>query len=71
MKKYDRMECLYAFRNCLGSPVIVYKFGNQNLITYEDNFKFIDDLPFAAYFDFETIWKLLIGAIVKCILFLL
>ena len=71
MEKYGGIECLYAFRNCLGSPVIVYKFGNQNLITYEDNFKFIDDLPFAAYFDFETISKLFIGVIVKCILFLL
>ena len=46
---YDR-----HIKQCSGSPGIVYKFTNQNLIIYEGNFHFRGDLPFAAYFDFET-----------------
>ena len=33
---------------------MVYNFNNQNLVTFEDNFKSKGDLPFALYFDFET-----------------
>ena len=40
--------------NCSGVPGIVYNFNNQNLVTFEDNFKSKGDLPFALYFDFET-----------------
>ena len=29
-------------------------FINQNLVTYDDNFKFRGDLPLFPYFDFET-----------------
>ena len=35
-------------------PGILYKFENQSLKTDKDIFKFEGDLPFAAYFDFET-----------------
>ena len=38
---------------CGRMPGIVYKFENQNILTFEENLKNLGDLPFAAYFDFE------------------
>ena len=35
-------------------PGILYRFENQSLVTFEDNYEFRGDSPFAAYFDFET-----------------
>lgn len=35
-------------------PGIIYKFENQKLVTFEDNLKYMGDLPFDAYFDFKT-----------------
>ena len=35
-------------------PGITYKFENQNIQTFFDNMKFMGDLPFSIYFDFET-----------------
>ena len=35
-------------------PGVIYKSENQNLASFKDNFKYLSDLPFAAYFDFET-----------------
>ena len=35
-------------------PRIAYKFENQNIQTSFDNMKFMGDLPFSIYFDFET-----------------
>ena len=40
--------------SCSGVPGIVYNFNNQNVVTFEDNFKCTGDLPFALYFDFVT-----------------
>ena len=39
---------------CSFMPGIVYKFENQHTTTFEDNFRFMGDLPFAIYFDLET-----------------
>ena len=33
---------------------VIYKFENQSLVTCENNLKFIGDLSFSVYFDFET-----------------
>lgn len=33
---------------------LVYKIQNQNISTFEDNVKFMGDLPFSIYFDLET-----------------
>ena len=41
--------------SCSGISGVVYNLSNQNLVTFEDNFKSKGDLPFALYFDFETI----------------
>ena len=40
--------------SCSGISGIVYNFNNQNLVTFEDNFKSNGDLSFALYFGFET-----------------
>ena len=38
-------------------PGIVYKFENQHVTTFEDNFRFMEVIPFAVYFDLETTCK--------------
>ena len=39
---------------CTKIPSIIYKFKNQNLVTFEDHFKDLGDLPLVVYFDFEA-----------------
>ena len=33
---------------------MLYKFENQNLVTFEDDLKYLGDLWFVGYFDWET-----------------
>ena len=40
--------------NCGCMPGVVYKFENQSIQTFFDNVKFMGDLLFVIYFDFET-----------------
>ena len=41
--------------NLCGSMIgILNKFENQNIQTFVDNKKFMGDVPFSIYFDFET-----------------
>ena len=47
--KYDR-----HIQNCTGIPGILYNTDTQNLIAFENNLKYKGDLPFVAYYDFET-----------------
>ena len=35
-------------------PQMRYKFNNQNVQAFEDNFNFMGEVPFSVYFDFET-----------------
>ena len=39
---------------CSFMPGIVYKFENQHITTFEDNFRFMGDLHFSFYFDLGT-----------------
>ena len=39
---------------CSQTAGIVYNVDSKSLVSYEDNYKFLGDLPFAVYFDFET-----------------
>ena len=39
---------------CSGKPGIVYNFNIQNIVTFEENLKYMGDLPFSAYAKFET-----------------
>ena len=39
---------------CSKKPGITYKFNNEHLTTFEENFKLLGDLPFTVYFDLET-----------------
>ena len=40
--------------SCAHMPGLVYKFENQSIQTFFDNVKFMGDLLFAIYFDFES-----------------
>ena len=33
---------------------ITYVFDNGQIIIFQDNFKYLGDIPFSVYFDFET-----------------
>ena len=39
---------------CSGKPGIIYNFNIQNIVTFEENLKYMGDLTFSAYADFET-----------------
>ena len=39
---------------CTAKGDITYSFDNGQIITFQDNFKYLGDIPFAVYFDFET-----------------
>ena len=39
---------------CAAKEVIIYTFDNRKIISFQDNFKFLGDVPFMVYFDFET-----------------
>ena len=39
---------------CLSMLDMLYKFENQNLVTFEDDLKYLGDLWFVGYFDWET-----------------
>ena len=41
-------------KNCSAKPGVVYNFNIQNIVSYEDNLKYVGDLPFSVYADFET-----------------
>ena len=47
--KYDRQV-----ENCTEQPGIVYDFSMKNWVTFEDKFKYKEDLPLTSYIDFET-----------------
>ena len=35
-------------------PGVLYKFENQNLVTFENDLSYLGDLPLVEYFDFEA-----------------
>ena len=39
---------------CGAREGIIYAFENGQILNYQDNFKYLGDLPFMVYFDFET-----------------
>ena len=39
---------------CTNKAGFTYSFDNGKIIDYQDNFKFMGDVPFSIYFDFET-----------------
>ena len=39
---------------CSAREGITYAFNNGQILNYQDNFKYLGDLPFVVYFDFET-----------------
>ena len=39
---------------CSAKEGITYAFDNGQILNYQDNFKYLNDLPFTVYFHFET-----------------
>ena len=39
---------------CAAKEGIVYTFKNGKIISFQDNFRYLGDVPFTVYFDFET-----------------
>ena len=39
---------------CAAKEGITYYFDNATIIDYKDNYKYMCDVPFTVYFDFET-----------------
>ena len=46
MKKYTQV--------CAAKEGTTYWFKNGVIIFFQDNFKYLGDVPFMVYFDFET-----------------
>ena len=40
--------------SCAGQAGFSFSFDNGKIVNYQDNFKKMSDLPFAIYYDFET-----------------
>ena len=53
-KYFARADRRKHIESCSGVLGVVYNFNNQNLVTFEDNFKSKRDISFTLYFDFET-----------------
>ena len=41
-------------KKCTSVEGITYNFENNKIISFQDNFKYLGDIPFTVYFDFET-----------------
>ena len=39
---------------CTAKEGITHSFNNREIISFQDNFKYLGDVPFTVYFDFET-----------------
>lgn len=39
---------------CAAKAGVTYSFDNGKIIDYQDNYKFMGDIPFSVYFDFDT-----------------
>ena len=39
---------------CAAKEGIVYNFENEKITSFQDNFKYLGDVPFTVFFDFET-----------------
>ena len=39
---------------CAAKEGIIYTFENGKIISFQDNFKYLGDVPFTVYFGFET-----------------
>ena len=39
---------------CSAKEGLMFSFDNSQIIDYRDSYKYMGDLPFSIYFDFET-----------------
>lgn len=52
VKSEEKMN--YHMSVCAAKAGVTYSFDNAKIIDYQDNYKFMGDVPFTVYFDFET-----------------
>ena len=45
---------------------VTYSFDNAKIIDYQDNYKYMGDVPFTVYFDFETTPRSVVFLMQKC-----
>ena len=53
---------------CAPREGITYTFDNGDIISFQDNFKNMENVPFAVYFDFETTASNAVFLTQKCML---
>ena len=53
---------------CSAQEGITYSFDNAQIIDYQDNYKYMGDVPFAIYFDLRQLPETLFFSIQKCLL---
>ena len=51
---------------CAGQAGFSFSSDNGKIVNYQDNFKKVGDLPFAIYYDFETMTGSVVFFIQKC-----
>ena len=50
-------------KGCDAKEGVTYKFDNGNIISFEDNFKYMGNVPFTVYFDFAILISILLSDI--------
>ena len=58
----------HHIKMCAAKEGITYCFDNGNTIFFQDNFKYLGDVPFTVYFGFEKVQVMLFFFIQKCLL---
>ena len=53
---------------CRAKEDITYCFNNREIISFQDNFKYLGDVPFTVYFDFEATTGDTVFLTQKCLL---
>lgn len=64
-KSEDRMK--HHISVCSAKEGIIYSFDNAQIIDYQDNYKYMGEVPFTVYFDFELL-EMQFFFIQKCLL---
>ena len=65
-KNYDQMQKHLSI--CAAKEGITYSFDNFQIMDFQDNYKYIGDLLFTVYFDFQTATGDAVFFIQKCLL---
>ena len=61
-----RIKC-HQISVCAAKEGISYSSDNAKIIDYQDNYKYMGDVPFTIYFDFETATGSAVFSMQKCL----